>query len=81
MTSSVGESRGSKPDGPKGTWVSSIYFTDPDGILLEFAAWQREFSEELGDVSDTAGATPADIPKYQKISRDFAEKMKELETA
>ncbi|MFP6781561.1 MAG: VOC family protein [Gammaproteobacteria bacterium] len=65
----------------KGTWVSSIYFTDPDGILLEFAAWQREFSEELGDVSDTAGATPADIPKYQKISRDFAEKMKELETA
>ena len=65
----------------KGTWVSSIYFTDPDGILLEFAAWQREFSDDLGDVSDTLGATPEDVPKYRKISRDFSEKMKELETA
>ena len=65
----------------KGTWVSSIYFTDPDGILLEFAAWQREFSDDLGDVSDTLGATSEDVPKYRKISRDFSEKMKELETA
>jgi catechol 2,3-dioxygenase-like lactoylglutathione lyase family enzyme len=24
------------------TWVRSIYFFDPDGILLEFAAWTRE---------------------------------------
>jgi catechol 2,3-dioxygenase-like lactoylglutathione lyase family enzyme len=27
------------------TFVRSIYFTDPDGILLEFAAWTRELDE------------------------------------
>ena len=26
---------------PEGTFVRSIYFFDPDGILLEFAAWTR----------------------------------------
>ena len=30
------------------TFVRSIYFKDPDGILLEFAAWTREMNE--GDV-------------------------------
>ena len=29
-----------------GTFVRSIYFFDPDGILLEFAAWRRELTEE-----------------------------------
>lgn len=27
------------------TFVRSIYFKDPDGILLEFAAWTRELDE------------------------------------
>jgi catechol 2,3-dioxygenase-like lactoylglutathione lyase family enzyme len=27
------------------TFVRSIYFKDPDGILLEFAAWTRELNE------------------------------------
>ena len=27
------------------TFVRSIYFTDPDGIMLEFAAWTRELDE------------------------------------
>jgi catechol 2,3-dioxygenase-like lactoylglutathione lyase family enzyme len=27
------------------TFVRSIYFRDPDGILLEFAAWTRELDE------------------------------------
>jgi len=27
------------------TFVRSIYFLDPDGILLEFAAWTRELDE------------------------------------
>lgn len=27
------------------TFVRSIYFKDPDGILLEFAAWTRELTE------------------------------------
>jgi hypothetical protein len=30
----------------EGTFVRSIYFFDPDGILLEFAAWTRELAEE-----------------------------------
>jgi catechol 2,3-dioxygenase-like lactoylglutathione lyase family enzyme len=32
-----------------GVFVRSIYFMDPDGILLEFASWTRVFSES--DVS------------------------------
>ncbi|GAB2631284.1 VOC family protein [Prescottella soli] len=28
------------------TFVRSIYFFDPDGILLEFAAWTRELRED-----------------------------------
>jgi len=27
-----------------GVFVRSIYFQDPDGILLEFAAWTRPFT-------------------------------------
>jgi catechol 2,3-dioxygenase-like lactoylglutathione lyase family enzyme len=32
-----------------GVFVRSIYFQDPDGILLEFACWTREFGP--GDVA------------------------------
>ena len=28
-----------------GVFVRSVYFRDPDGILLEFACWTREFDE------------------------------------
>jgi hypothetical protein len=28
-----------------GVFVRSLYFFDPDGILLEFAAWTRSFTE------------------------------------
>ncbi|MGO9197863.1 MAG: VOC family protein [Acidimicrobiales bacterium] len=28
-----------------GTFVRSVYFFDPDGILLEFAAWTRQLNE------------------------------------
>ena len=34
-----------------GVYVRSIYFQDPDGILLEFACWMRAFN--LTDVSHT----------------------------
>ena len=34
-----------------GVFVRSIYFQDPDGILLEFACWTRELGPE--DVSHT----------------------------
>lgn len=30
----------------KGVFVRSIYFKDPDGVLLEFAAWTRELTPE-----------------------------------
>jgi len=38
-----------------GVFVRSIYFQDPDGILLEFACWTRQFGPD--DVShQPAGA-------------------------
>lgn len=46
-------------------FVSSLYFTDPDGIVLEFACWQRELSAELGDRADHKPATPADLDRYR----------------
>ena len=27
-----------------GVYIRSIYFQDPDGILLEFACWMRELN-------------------------------------
>jgi len=30
----------------EGVFVRSIYFMDPDGILLEFAAWTRELTDD-----------------------------------
>jgi catechol 2,3-dioxygenase-like lactoylglutathione lyase family enzyme len=42
-----------------GVFVRSIYFQDPDGILLEFAAWTRELTPE--DVAH-APARPATAP-------------------
>lgn len=36
-------------------YVRSFYFEDPDGILLEFACWMRDFKpEDVGDVPKTA---------------------------
>ena len=43
-----------------GVFVRSIYFMDPDGILLEFAAWTRVFDES--DVRHKP-ATAADAAK------------------
>lgn len=43
-----------------GVFVRSIYFMDPDGILLEFAAWTRVFDES--DVKHKP-ATAADAAK------------------
>ena len=38
-----------------GVFVRSIYFQDPDGILLEFAAWTRVFSEADVSVAPAKG--------------------------
>ena len=47
------------------TFVRSIYFFDPDGILLEFASWTRELGE--GDVRHKA-ATASDKDRYLAIA-------------
>jgi len=43
----------------EGVFVRSVYFQDPDGILLEFACWLRSFAP-----SDVAHA-PAGAPGWQ----------------
>jgi hypothetical protein len=58
-------------------WVSSIYFADPDGIVLEFAGWQRELGAKHGDRSDHTPATSADKDKYRKMGEEFAKQMAE----
>lgn len=51
-------------------FVRSIYFFDPDGILLEFACWTREF----GAADATARpATEADRARYLAIARKARE--------
>lgn len=37
---------GASPEMNESTFVRSIYFRDPDGIQLEFAAWSRAFTVE-----------------------------------
>jgi catechol 2,3-dioxygenase-like lactoylglutathione lyase family enzyme len=49
------------------TFVRSMYFSDPDGILLEFAAWTTVFDES--DVSHKA-ATEADEARYIAMQAD-----------
>ena len=58
-------------------WVRSIYFQDPDGIILEFACWERAFDAKFGDRWDHKPATPADKGKYRKMGEEFAKEMAE----
>jgi catechol 2,3-dioxygenase-like lactoylglutathione lyase family enzyme len=50
------------------TFVRSIYFFDPDGILLEFAGWTRELGTE-GDLRYKP-ASAADKERYLKIAEE-----------
>ena len=50
------------------TFVRSIYFFDPDGILLEFAGWTRELGEE-GDVVHQPAAYE-DTQRYLDIAQE-----------
>ena len=47
------------------TFVRSIYFYDPDGIALEFAAWTRELPQE-GDVRHEP-AHASDAARYREL--------------
>jgi catechol 2,3-dioxygenase-like lactoylglutathione lyase family enzyme len=48
------------------TFVRSIYFYDPDGIALEFAAWTREIPRE-GDVKHRP-AQATDVARYRELA-------------
>jgi catechol 2,3-dioxygenase-like lactoylglutathione lyase family enzyme len=54
------------PEPNETTFVRSIYFFDPDGILLEFAAWSRELTE--ADVKHRP-AREADRERYREAGR------------
>ena len=43
-----------------GVFVRSVYFFDPDGVLLEFAAWTKTFTE--ADVQVTPARSLARQP-------------------
>jgi catechol 2,3-dioxygenase-like lactoylglutathione lyase family enzyme len=47
------------------TFVRSIYFYDPDGVALEFAAWTRDLPRE-GDVKHQP-ARAADAARYREL--------------
>ena len=48
------------------TFVRSIYFYDPDGIALEFAAWTRELPRD-GDVKHKP-ARAEDAVRYREMA-------------
>lgn len=54
------------------TFVSSIYFFDPDGIMLEFASWTRELGTE-GDLRHKP-ASAADKERYLERAREVRAK-------
>jgi catechol 2,3-dioxygenase-like lactoylglutathione lyase family enzyme len=56
-------------------WISSFYFQDPNGIVLEFAAMQREFNPALGDRRDHIPATPADAERYRQEGLAMRQRM------
>ncbi len=54
-------------------FVRSMYFWDPDGVLLEFAAWTRELRP---DEAQLEGVGPAQKEEYLEMQREFFEMMK-----
>jgi len=48
------------------TFVRSIYFYDPDGIALEFAAWTRELPQERDVIHEPARAS--DLARYRELA-------------
>jgi len=48
-----------------GVFVRSIYFQDPDGILLEFACWTKEFSSD--DVAHAPATAQDRVPTPDRV--------------
>lgn len=46
-----------------GVFVRSIYFQDPDGILLELACWTREFGPDDVDVAPASSVQATATPR------------------
>lgn len=54
--------QGASPEMHPGVFVRSMYFFDPDGIKLEFAAWSRAFTaEDVAHPPVTADGTYAEL--------------------
>lgn len=47
------------------TFVRSIYFRDPDGIQLEFAAWARDLRPEDAHHAPARPALPSEAPQHE----------------
>lgn len=56
-------------------FVRSIYFFDPDGILLEFAAWTRELRP---DEAQLHGVGPAEKESYLAKQQEFFATLRKL---
>ena len=56
-------------------FVRSMYFFDPDGIMLEFAAWTRELRPDEAELS---GVGPAERERYLEAQRKFMEMLGKL---
>jgi catechol 2,3-dioxygenase-like lactoylglutathione lyase family enzyme len=54
-------------------FVRSMYFFDPDGVLLEFAAWTRELES---DEAQLPGVGPTERQRYLEQQREFVELLK-----
>jgi catechol 2,3-dioxygenase-like lactoylglutathione lyase family enzyme len=56
-------------------FVRSMYFFDPDGAMLEFAAWTRDLRP---DETELAAATDADKSAYLATQAEFFETLRKL---
>ena len=54
-------------------FIRSMYFFDPDGVMLEFAAWTRELRP---DEAQLRGVGPAEKDRYLEQQRKFIETLK-----
>jgi catechol 2,3-dioxygenase-like lactoylglutathione lyase family enzyme len=54
-------------------FVRSMYFFDPDGVMLEFAAWTRPLR---ADEAQLSGVGPAEKDRYLQEQSEFMEMLK-----